>query len=71
MVVVGYPREEDADPVLWPCEHCRFLMRHHPLITPDTIVISALPPDGEPENWNEIQHEVRTYGELLAKFGET
>lgn len=70
MVVVGNPREEDTSLTLRPCEHCRQLMKSHPLITPDTIVIAALPPDGEPDSWDQIQHEIFTFEQLLKEYGE-
>lgn len=72
MVVVGYPREEDSSKTLRPCDHCRLLMKRHPLIRPYTIIITALPPKPgtEPENWDEITHEIFTFQELLQEYGE-
>ncbi|HYF28906.1 MAG TPA: hypothetical protein VEA36_00890 [Candidatus Paceibacterota bacterium] len=63
MVIVGELREEDVDVLktLHPCTECRLLMEDHPIIRPDTIIVTARPPvDGRvPE------YEIRTFKRLL------
>lgn len=74
MVVVGLPREQDTTKTLRPCEHCRLLMKKHPLITPRTIIVSALPPQKpleEIETMADIEHEVHTFEGLLKEYGES
>jgi cytidine deaminase len=74
MVVVGNPQADEqghTPKTLRPCVHCRLLMKHHPLIRPHTIIITAHPPIGEPESFDEITHEMHTFKELLQEYGET
>lgn len=76
LVVVGNPQADERGETpltLRPCAHCRELMRHHPLIKPDTYIVCAHPPSGgkpEPESWDQVPHEVFTFEELLAQYGE-
>lgn len=73
IVVVGLPREEDTTRTLRPCEHCRALMKQHPLITPRTLVVSARPPEKPHESINsmeDVEHDVHTFEELLKEYGE-
>lgn len=70
MVIVGVPREEDTSPTLRPCEHCRVLMKHHPLVTPDTIVVTALPPQGSEQSFDDIRYELFSFESLLKEYGE-
>ena len=73
MVVVGNSRQEDdgSTPLtLPPCPHCRFLMKHHPLMRPHTIIVTAHPPGPETESISDVVHEIRTFEELLRDHGE-
>ncbi len=73
IVVVGNPREQDTARTLRPCEHCRALMKSHPLVTPRTLVVSALPPSKpweEIESMQDVEHEVHTFEALLKEYGE-
>lgn len=73
MVVVGETQTEAngrTPKTLRPCAHCRFLMKNHPLIKLDTIIITALPPPGEIDSLDEVTHEVFTFEELLKEYNE-
>lgn len=73
MVVVGNTQPEpngNTPPTLRPCPHCRLLMKHHPLIKPHTIIVTALPPPGEIDSLGEVTHEIFTFEELLKEYGE-
>lgn len=76
LVVVGstQPDEHGTTPkTLRPCKHCRVLMARHPLIRTDTLILCAHPPPlkgPEPEEWCQIPHELFTFKELLAEYGE-
>ena len=70
LIVVGNPREQDSSMTLRPCEHCRLLMKSHPLVKLDTIVVCALPPSEQTESLNDIGHEAFTFEELLREYGE-
>jgi cytidine deaminase len=64
MVVFGNPREEDGEPVLYPCEVCRVNLRKIPIIRPDTHVILARPKDAD-----SFSHIVETtMEEIWEKF---
>lgn len=74
MVIVGFPQKDDKDILhltLRPCSHCRMLMKNHPLITPETIIVTANPPPvGSEEKEVEIVHEIHTFAELLKAYCE-
>lgn len=70
LIVVGMPREQDTTKTLRPCEHCRLLMKKHPLITPQTIIVSALPPVEPVESMEDVVHEIHTFEQLLVEYGE-
>lgn len=64
MAIVGNPREEDREDVLYPCESCRLTMRKVPIIRSDTHVILARPHDE-----NSFSHILETtVGEIWEKF---
>lgn len=75
MAIVGNPREEDAEDVLYPCENCRLTMRKIPIIRADTHVILARPK--VPDLYSRIDdptHDLfshiveTTVGEIWEKF---
>ncbi len=73
MVVVGQPQEDERGNIpktLRPCVHCRLLMKKHPLITLNTIIVTAVPPHRKIDSLAEVQHEVHTFKELLAEYNE-
>ncbi len=76
LLVIGRTQKDEhgvEHVTLRPCKHCRALMKHHPLVRHDTVIICAQPPDPEKppaENWSEIVHERFTFAELLAEYGE-
>ena len=74
MVIVGEPQADENGHnylTLRPCSHCRLLMKNHPLIRPETIIVTAHPPIGEVESLDEVVHEAFTFQELLVAYGET
>ena len=72
MVVIGEAQEDNKGKhlTLRPCMHCRQLMKNHPLIKPETIIITALPPPGEIDSLGEVPHEIHTFRELLELYDE-
>lgn len=76
IVVVGEAQEDERGQTprtLRPCAHCRRFMASHPLVRPDTLILCANPPKAghaEPEEWFDIVHELFTFKELLALYGE-
>jgi cytidine deaminase len=74
MVIVGQPQPDERGETpltLRPCTHCRTLMKAHPLITPQTIIVTAHPPPFEFDHMDQVTHETHTFGELLALYGES
>ena len=72
MVVVGETQEDDQSglypPTLHPCHQCRTLMKGHPILTPRTRILTALPPEGTadiPRIW-----ELNTFKQILLLHGE-
>ena len=73
LVTIAEPQEEEDGSMpetRRPCAHCREFMRNSPLVTPETIIITALPPPHETAEWHEIIHEIHTFRELCALYGE-
>lgn len=73
MVIIAEPQEEesgDAPKTRRPCPHCRAFMRSSPLVKPETIIVTALPPPHQEAEWDEIVHEIHTFRELCALYGE-
>lgn len=64
MALVGNPREEDLEELLYPCENCRLTMRKIPIIRADTHVILARPGE-EVDSFSYIE---TTVGEIWDKF---
>lgn len=73
VVIVAETQDDDfgLHPTLRPCKHCRDFMRHHPLITADTIIVTALPPTKETESLDDVVHEVHTFKQLCEFYGES
>jgi cytidine deaminase len=74
MVIVGVPQADEKGIIhktLRPCAHCRKFLRRNPLIRKETIIVTAHPPSHKDvESWDEIPHEIFTFGELLKEYGE-
>jgi cytidine deaminase len=72
VVVIGEAQEDNKGKhlTLRPCAHCRELMKSHPLMRPDTIIITALPPPRDIDSLDEVPHEVHTLQELLEIYDE-
>jgi cytidine deaminase len=73
LIIVGNPQEDERGIVpktLRPCVHCRLLMKHHPLMKPHTIIVTAHPPTEKIEHVSETTYEVFTLEELLRGYGE-
>lgn len=72
MVVVGMPQADNKGEhlTLRPCAHCRQLMKHHPLVTPETVIITAVPVVDEAEVFDDIPHEAHTFQQLLEQYDE-
>ena len=72
VVIVAETQEDDLGlhPTLRPCTHCRDYMRHHPLITAETIIVTVLPPTAETDSLDDVVHEVHTFKELCQAYGE-
>ena len=73
IVVIGQTQEDErgrTPRTLRPCAHCRAFMRHSPLVKPDTLVVTALPPPSSKAEWEDIPHEVFTFQDLCLEYGE-
>jgi cytidine deaminase len=73
MVIIAEAQEEDdgtTPKTRRPCALCRDFMRNSPLIKPETVIITALPPPHEEAEWKKITHEIRTFRELCLLYGE-
>ncbi len=71
IIVVGNTQEDErgkTPPTLRPCQHCRAFMQHSPLVKPDTVIITALPPPHEEAELEEIVFEEHSFKELLALY---
>ncbi|MES2216462.1 MAG: hypothetical protein V4481_04175 [Patescibacteria group bacterium] len=76
LVVVGETQKDEkgvTHPTLRPCEHCRRLMKSHPLIKPHTIIVTANPPPRRRtvSFKKDVKFEVHTFTELIASYGES
>ncbi|MDB5264953.1 MAG: hypothetical protein JWN64_524 [Parcubacteria group bacterium] len=62
IVVVGELREEDVGRIktLHPCDECQEFMNDKPVIRPQTLVVTALPPNGTVPG----EYEIRTFKRL-------
>jgi cytidine deaminase len=64
MAIVGNPREEDREDLLYPCENCRLTMRRVSIIRADTHVILA-----RQTNADSFSHVLETtVGAIWEKF---
>lgn len=75
MVIVGQPREEDTENVLYPCDVCRLTMRKIPIIRADTHVMLARPKSDDVYNrfeepLEDLFHHIveTTMGAIWEKF---
>lgn len=67
ITIVGEPQEDENGTVhktLRPCRECRLYMRKHPIIKPETLIITATPAG------KNFRHEIHTFHELLEAYGE-
>ncbi|MCI0565943.1 hypothetical protein L0Y46_01975 [bacterium] len=70
LVIIGEPQEDEhglLHKTLRPCRECRLFMKEHPLMRPETIIITARPPQEE----CAIIFEEHTLEELLKAYGES
>ena len=73
IIVIGNTQEDEhgnTPPTLRPCMHCRRFLRNSPIVKPETLVVTALPPPHPEAEWDEITHEVRTVADLMILYGE-
>lgn len=73
VVVVGLTQEDErgkTTPTLRPCKECRLFMRNLPIVTPDTIIVTAHPPPEGIDDIRETTHEVHSFHELSALYDE-
>ena len=75
LVVVGEAQRDDdsglAPAPLHLCHECRIFTSRHPLMTPRTRILTALPPQGEDDEEEPlIRWELQTLQQLLRLHGE-
>ena len=71
MLIVGETQADEDGivyPTLRPCKHCRLLLQNHPLVTPETIIVTARLPHKIIATFSDTIHEIHTLAELLEAY---
>ncbi len=74
IVIIGKRRKEEdgsKPPTLPPCPHCRKLLAHSHLVTPNTLIITIHPPTLKTLDWYERPRQIRTLAEIRRDCGDT